>query len=61
VQRFAKQSNQSVAKARQKLADDGDLDRLRSSIRNEKALSFLFDEAVKIDQPSDKTEEVRAE
>jgi trigger factor len=61
VQRYAKQTNQSVAKARQKLADDGDLDRLRSSIRNEKALSFLFDEAVKIDQPADKTEEVQAE
>jgi len=62
VQRYAKQTEQSVSKARQKLADNGDLDRLQSSIRNEKALSFLFDEAVKVDQPADKTvEEVKAE
>jgi trigger factor len=62
VQRYAKQTEQSVSKARQKLAENGDLDRLQSSIRNEKALSFLFDEAVKVDQPAEKAEEeVKAE
>ena len=62
VQRYAKQSEQSVSKARQKLAENGDLDRLQSSIRNEKALGFLFDEAVKVDQPAEpETEEVKSE
>jgi trigger factor len=62
VQRFAQQTSQPVSKARQKLAENGDLDRLQSSIRNEKALNFLFDEAVKIDQPDEKAaEEVKAE
>jgi trigger factor len=62
VQRYAKQTEQSVAKTRQKLAENGDLDRLQSSIRNEKALNFLFDEAVKVDQPAEKAaEEVKAE
>jgi trigger factor len=61
VQRYAKQTEQSVSKARQKLAESGDLDRLQSSIRNEKALNFLFDEAVKVDQPAAKEEEVKAE
>jgi trigger factor len=62
IQRFAKQTEQSVSKARQKLAENGDLDRLQSSIRNEKALSFLFDEAVKVDQPAEtEQEEVKAE
>jgi trigger factor len=62
VQRFAKQTEQSASKARQKLAENGDLDRLQSSIRNEKALNLLFDEAVKVDQPAEKApEEVKAE
>jgi len=62
VQRYAKQTEQSVSKARQKLAQNGDLDRLQSSIRNEKALNFLFDEAVKVDQPAEKApEEAKAE
>jgi trigger factor len=56
VQRFAEQTKQPVSKARQKLVEDGDLDRLQSSIRNEKALNFLFDEAVKVDQPVDEEE-----
>jgi trigger factor len=61
VQRFAEQSKQPVSKAREKLAENGDLDRLQSSIRNEKALSFLFDEAVKVDQPEEQEEEAKAE
>jgi trigger factor len=61
VKRFAEQSKQSVFQARQKLAEAGDLDRLQSSIRNEKALSFLFDEAVKIDQPAQPEEEAKEE
>ena len=62
VQRFAQQTSQPVSKARQKLAENGELDRLQSSIRNEKALNFLFDEAVKVDQPAEETaEEVKAD
>jgi trigger factor len=61
VQRFAEQSKQPVSKAREKLAESGDLDRLQSSIRNEKALSFLFDEAVKVDQPPEPEEEAKEE
>ena len=61
VQRFAEQSKQTVSAARQKLAESGDLDRLQSSIRNEKALSFLFDEAVKVDQPAEPEPEEEAQ
>jgi hypothetical protein len=39
-----------MAAARAKLAEDGTLDRMRAHIRNEKTLSFLFDEAQKVDQ-----------
>jgi hypothetical protein len=33
------------------LADDGTLDRIQSHLANEKVMSFLFDEAEKVDPP----------
>ena len=50
IKTYAARAKQSVAAARAKLAEDGTLDRLRAHIRNEKTLSFLFDEAQKVDQ-----------
>ena len=50
IKRYAAQAKQPVATTRAKLAEDGTLDRMRAHIRNEKTLSFLFDEAQKVDQ-----------
>jgi trigger factor len=61
VQRFAQQTKQSVSAARAKLVEDGSLDRLRSRIRNEKTLNFLFDEAVKVEPAEEQAAPAGAE
>ena len=50
VKRYAEQTKQSPATARKKLAEDGALDRIQVQMSNDKTLSFLFDEAEKVDQ-----------
>ena len=53
VERYAEQNQLSAGGARKKLAEDGTLDRIKSFYRNEKVLSFLFDEAEKVDPPEE--------
>jgi trigger factor len=48
VQIYARQTQQPVAAARAKLAEQGALDRIASQIRNEKTLQFLFEQARKV-------------
>jgi len=52
IEQYAAQKKKSAAEARQELAENGTLDRVRSQMRNEKALNFLFDEAEKVDAPA---------
>ena len=47
VRQYAAQKQQTVETARKKLAEDGTLDRIQDRMSNDKALSFLFDEAEK--------------
>ena len=51
VRQYAAHSKQAVETVRKKLAEDGTLDRIQGRISNDKALSFLFDEAEKVDAP----------
>ena len=60
INQYAVQSKQSVEAARKKLAEDGTLDRIQGQISNDKALSFLFDEAEKVDAPPEEPNEVGA-
>ena len=53
VKQYAAQKQQTVETARKKLAEDGTLDRIQGRMSNDKALSFLFDEAEKVDAPSE--------
>ena len=53
VRQYAAQKQQTVETARKKLAEDGTLDRIQGRMSNNKALSFLFDEAEKVDAPSE--------
>ena len=55
VKRYAEQTKQSPAAARKKLAEDGALDRIQVQMSNDKTLSFLFDEAEKVDQEVEAT------
>ena len=55
VKRYAEQTKQSPATARKKLAEDGALDRMQVQMSNDKTLSFLFDEAEKVDQEVEAT------
>ena len=55
VRQYAAQSKQTAEAARKKLAEDGTLDRRQGQISNDKALSFLFDEAEKVDAPPEET------
>ena len=55
VKRYAEQTKQSPAAARKKLAEDGALDRMQVQMSNDKTLSFLFDEAEKVDQEVEAT------
>jgi len=60
VKQYAAQEQQTVETARKKLAEDGTLDRIQSRISNDKALSFLFDEAEKVDAPPEETADADA-
>ena len=53
VQRFAQQSQTTLAAARKQLSEDGTLDRIESHLANEKVMDFLFDESEKIDPPAE--------
>ena len=53
IERYAEQNQLSAGGARKKLAEDGALDRIKSFYRNEKVLSFLFDEAERVDPPEE--------
>ena len=55
VKRYAEQTKQSPVAARKKLAEDGALDRMQVQMSNDKTLSFLFDEAEKVDQEVEAT------
>ena len=55
VKRYAEQTRQSPAAARKKLADDGALDRVQVQMSNNKTLSFLLDEAEKVDHEVEAT------
>ncbi len=52
VQAIARQTQQPVAAARARLAEQGALDRIASQIRHEKTLRFLFEQARKIEAQS---------
>ena len=47
VQTLARQAGEPVAAVRQRLADQGGLDRIANQIRHEKTLQFLFEQARK--------------
>ena len=53
VERYAQSNRITLSAARQKLAEDGTLDRIQSHLRNEKTLQILFDEAEKVDPPEE--------
>lgn len=61
VQRFAQRNQLTLAGARRQLAEDGTLDRIESHLKNEKTMSFLFDEAEKVDPPEEPEPEASAE
>lgn len=51
VQRIAKQEREAVASVRMKLEKDGSIGRIASTIRTEKTLTYLFDNARKVVPP----------
>lgn len=51
VRQYAERQRKSVSAARAELVENGALDRVRSRMRNDKTLDFLFDEAQKVDAP----------
>ena len=51
IRQYAERQKKSVSAARAELAENGALDRIRSQMRNDKTLDFLFDEAQKVDAP----------
>ena len=55
VKRYAEQTRQSPAAAREKLAEEGALDRMQARMSNDKTLSFLLDEAEKVDHEVEAT------
>ncbi len=55
VKRYAEQTRQSPAAAREKLAEEGALDRMQAQMSNNKTLSFLLDEAEKVDHEVEAT------
>ncbi len=57
IEQYATQQKKSVSEARKELAENGSLDRVRSQMRNEKTLNFLFDEAEKVDAPAEEESE----
>ena len=61
VKTYAARNQLAVETARKKLAEDGALDRLQVQLSRDKALSFLFDEAEKVDAEEDSTDESEKE
>ena len=57
VKGYAARNQLAVETARKKLAEDGALDRLQTQLSRDKALSFLFDEAEKVDAEEESTED----
>lgn len=53
VKFFAEREKISTADARAKLAEEGALDRISNQITSSKTLTFLLDEAVKVDPPAE--------
>ena len=53
IRQYAERQKKSVSAARAELAENGTLDRIRSQMRNDKTLDFLFDEAQKVDAPAE--------
>ena len=51
IRQYAERQKKSVSAARAELVENGTLDRVRSQMRNDKTLDFLFDEAQKVDAP----------
>ena len=56
IRTYATQNQLTVATARKKLAEAGALDRLQAQLSRDKALSLLFDEAEKVDEVEEKSE-----
>ena len=57
IKTYAARNQLAVETARKKLAEDGALDRLQVQLSRDKALSFLFDEAEKVDAEEADAEE----
>ncbi len=57
IERYAREKQLTLGGARKKLMENGALDRMESFYRNERVLSFLFDEAEKIDPPDEELAE----
>ena len=53
IRQYAGRKRKSVSAARAELVENGTLDRVRSQMRNDKTLDFLFDEAQKVDAPAE--------
>ena len=53
IRQYAERQRKSVSAARAELVENGTLDRVRSQMRNDKTLDFLFDEAQKVDAPAE--------
>lgn len=53
IRQYAERQKKSVSAARAELVENGALDRVRSRMRNDKTLDFLFDEAQKVDAPAE--------
>ena len=53
IRQYAERQKKSVSAARAELVENGSLDRVRSQMRNDKTLDFLFDEAQKVDAPAE--------
>ena len=53
IRQYAERQRKSVSAARAELVENGALDRVRSQMRNDKTLDFLFDEAQKVDAPAE--------
>jgi trigger factor len=60
VERFAQRNQTTLSRARQQLAESGALDQIEQQMRNEKTLSYLFDECEKIDAPGEAADAAEA-
>ena len=57
IRTYATQNQLTIETARKKLAESGALDRLQSQLSRDKALSLLFDEAEKVDDVKEESED----